>query len=59
MATAHASAGAAPASNDRRKRWLKLGAALLVFLGVLVTAIMLGIEHRQKKVRIRPTPDWV
>eukprot|EP00624_Nannochloropsis_granulata_P000570 evm.model.NODE_12231_length_13929_cov_59.199226.2 len=56
MATAHASAGAAPASNDRRKRWLKLGAALLVFLGVLVTAIMLGIEHRQKKVASVSSP---
>jgi len=55
MATAQASAGAGPSSsNDRRKRWLKLGAAVLLFLGVLVIAITLGIEHGQKKVSTRP-----
>jgi hypothetical protein len=56
MAAAQASAGAAPSSNDRRKRWLKLGAALLLFLGVLVIAITLGIEHGQKKVSIPTQP---
>jgi hypothetical protein len=56
MAVAQASAGAASSSNDRRKRWLKLGAALLLFLGVLVIAITLGIEHGQK--RVRKPPDW-
>lgn len=58
MATAQASAGASISNNDRRKRWLKLGAALLLFLGVLVIAITLGIEHGQKKVSTRPPPDW-
>lgn len=59
MATDQASANTARGSNDRFKRWLKLGAAILVLLGVLVTAIMLGVEHRQKKVRIIPRPGWM
>jgi len=54
MVTAQASAGTGTSNNDRRKRWLKLGAALLLFLGVLVIAITLGIEHGQKRVSTRP-----